>query len=114
MRFNVVYLFVVKKKINARLVSIKSTHSSGFMYRAFAIFPPKLNGKRSWEILFQYRKRIYRDFSDVITDLWGGLFEMYIILLLLLAYQNSEKTFTKDILKTHSVGGGLEYADCIP
>jgi len=32
---------------------------------------------RLHQILFQIGKNFYRDFSDVATELWRGLFELY-------------------------------------
>ena len=39
------------------------------------------------KILFQIGKRLYGDFSDVATGLWGGLFETYAMLRVVSAFQ---------------------------
>jgi len=42
---------------------------------------------RLHQILFQIGKNYYRDFSDVATGLWSGLFELYAMSQVVPAFQ---------------------------
>ena len=48
------------------------------------------------EILFQIGKNLYGNFSDVATGLWGGLFEPYIMLRVVSAFQIGRTSIEDD------------------